>query len=100
MTLNPHLLDSRAQDITRRKVFICKLDPASTSQSLHMAFRPFGEIIEAAVIYDKNTKNSKGYGFVTFVHAASAEASLRDPFKNIDGKVTEVHGIFARQVWA
>jgi heterogeneous nuclear ribonucleoprotein A1/A3 len=79
-----------SQDITRRKIFICKLDPSSTSQSLHQAFRHFGEIIEAAVIYDKNTKNSKGYGFVTFVHAAAAENALRDPFKNIDGKVTEV----------
>ncbi len=43
----------------------------------------------AAVIFDTYLQRSKGYGFVTFATCAAAEAALENPFKEIDGRVTE-----------
>ena len=43
---------------------------------------------EAAVIPDKQTGRSKGYGFVTFASMDGAAAALMDPAKEIDGRTT------------
>ena len=51
---------------------------------------PFLSRSAAAVIFDTSLKRSKGYGFVTFARAEAAELALQTPFKEIDGRVTEV----------
>lgn len=43
-----------------------------------------GEIEEGAVIYDKTTGKSRGYGFITFKHMESTQSALRAPSKLID----------------
>ncbi|XP_020252630.1 UBP1-associated protein 2C [Asparagus officinalis] len=55
---------------------------------LRSVFSPYGEIKEAIVICDKITGKSKGYGFVTYVHADAAILALKEPSKKIDGRVT------------
>ncbi len=39
---------------------------STMSDTLHRVFSAFGPIVEAAVIYDKHTKRSKGYGMDRF----------------------------------
>ncbi len=39
---------------------------STMSDTLHRVFSAFGPIVEAAVIYDKHTKRSKGYGVHRF----------------------------------
>lgn len=48
------------------------------------AFQEHGEIEEGAVIYDKVTGKSRGYGFVTFKDMESAQIALKAPSKMID----------------
>lgn len=48
------------------------------------AFIEHGEIEEGAVIYDKVTGKSRGYGFVTFKDMESAQIALKAPSKMID----------------
>lgn len=48
------------------------------------AFQEHGEIEEGAVIYDKVTGKSRGYGFVTFKDMDSAQRALKAPSKMID----------------
>lgn len=43
-----------------------------------------GEIEEGAVIYDKATGKSRGYGFITYKHMESTQNALRAPSKLID----------------
>lgn len=43
-----------------------------------------GEIEEGAVVYDKATGKSRGYGFITYKHMESAHTALRAPSKLID----------------
>jgi cold-inducible RNA-binding protein len=75
-------------DSSSRKLFVRGLAWDTTSESLHAAFRSygFGPIEEAAVVPDKATGKSKGYGFVTYVSPESAARALEQPNKTIDGR--------------
>lgn len=52
------------------------------------AFEQYGEVEEACVITDKGTGKSRGFGFITFKHMDSAHRALKEPSKNIDGRIT------------
>ena len=45
-------------------IFVAKLSPRTTDESLLELFQEFGEVSSAKVIFDRETGNSKGYGFV------------------------------------
>lgn len=48
------------------------------------AFSEYGEIEEGAVIYDKVSGKSRGYGFITYKYMESTHSALRAPSKLID----------------
>lgn len=45
-------------------IFIANLDWSITSEDLKATFSSFGVVTYAHVVYDKETKRSKGYGYV------------------------------------
>jgi hypothetical protein len=47
----------------------------TTSETLRKAFDMYGEIVEAGVVMDRQTKKSRGYGFVTFRDAGMQSAA-------------------------
>lgn len=55
-----------------------------------------GEIEEGAVISDKTTGKSRGYGFITFKHMESAHNALKAPSKMIDVSISQ-SSIFAHE---
>lgn len=57
-------------------LFVAKLSPATTGQDLEKLFREFGEVVSAKVIFDRETGNSKGYGFVEMKNDAEALAAV------------------------
>ena len=67
-----HYSNSPFGDTTYTKVFVGGLAWETQSDTLRRHFEPFGDILEAVVITDKNTARSKGYGFVSlllsFIH--------------------------------
>jgi len=68
-------------------LFVAKLSSATSGQDLEKVFSEFGEVISAKVIFDKETGNSKGYGFVEMKNETDAKAAmtaLNDT--EIDGK--------------
>ncbi|KAI4389661.1 hypothetical protein MLD38_001862 [Melastoma candidum] len=73
-------------DTTHTKVFVGGLAWETQNETLRQFFEPFGEILEAVVIADKNTGRSKGYGFVTFREPESARKACVDPTPVIDGR--------------
>ncbi|XP_057768794.1 UBP1-associated protein 2C-like isoform X2 [Salvia miltiorrhiza] len=74
-------------DPALRKLFVRGLAWNTTSETLCAAFLEHGEIEEGAVIYDKVTGKSRGYGFVTFKDMESAQTALKAPSKMIDGRM-------------
>ncbi|EFJ26847.1 hypothetical protein SELMODRAFT_172546 [Selaginella moellendorffii] len=59
------------------RCFIGGLSWSTTDRSLETAFRPYGSIIEAKVVFDRETNRSRGFGFVTFEDEESMENAIR-----------------------
>lgn len=53
------------KDTTFTKIFVGGLPYHTTDQTLRSFFEPFGDILEAVVITDRQTGKSRGYGFVS-----------------------------------
>ncbi|KAJ0237480.1 RNA-binding [Hirschfeldia incana] len=81
-----HHMYSPFGDTTYTKVFVGGLAWETQSETLRRHFEPYGEILEAVVIYDKNTGRSKGYGFVTFRDLEDARRACADPTPIVDGR--------------
>lgn len=43
-----------------------------TSEEFRAFFEQFGAILDSVVMFDRETKNSRGFGFVTFVDPVSS----------------------------
>ncbi|XP_039142531.1 UBP1-associated protein 2C-like isoform X2 [Dioscorea cayenensis subsp. rotundata] len=74
-------------DPVHRKLFVRGLSWETTSETLFSAFSAHGDIEEGAVITDKATGKSRGYGFITYRHMESAQRALQEPSKLIDGRL-------------
>eukprot|EP00775_Hariotina_reticulata_P008179 gene8179-8370_t len=72
-----------------RALYVGNLAPTVDEQALSMHFTPFGQVLQAQVMRDRETGNSRGYGFVTFASSTAAHqamqqlhgASLPGPFQ-------------------
>ncbi|XP_010446090.1 PREDICTED: RNA-binding protein 38 [Camelina sativa] len=74
-------------DTTDTKIYVGGLPWKTRKEGLISFFEPFGEIIHANVVCDRETGRSQGYGFVTFKDAESAKRACKDPNPKIDGRV-------------
>jgi RNA recognition motif-containing protein len=69
------------------KLFIGSLAWATDDSSLEAAFAPFGKVVSATVVKDRETGRSKGFGFVEFENdeeGKAAEAGMNG--KDLDGR--------------
>lgn len=70
-----------------KKLFVGGLSWDTTDASLRSAFEAFGSIEDAKVITDRDTGRSRGFGFVTFADAASADAARQQmDGSSLDGR--------------
>jgi hypothetical protein len=67
------------------RLFVGGLAPETTDSSLRMHFGKYGTLVEAAVILDKRSKQSRGFGFIAFQFGLVPEYILSDEHV-IDGK--------------
>ena len=83
-----------------KKLFVGGLAWATTDASLYGAFSPFGKIIEATVIRERDTGRSRGFGFVTFENesdALRAEAALHSTM--LDGRTIRIDSTERTNRW-
>jgi len=78
-----------------RKLFVGGLPNGVTDLSFLQFFQQYGEVIDSVVLVDRNSKRSRGFGFVTFADANVAASLLttipgRTGMVNILGKNCEV----------
>jgi RNA recognition motif-containing protein len=64
------------------KLYVGSLAKDVNNEGLNSMFSEFGEIKEAAVVMDRDTNTSKGFGFVTFSKDEDADKAM----KALDGK--------------
>ncbi|KAM0926029.1 hypothetical protein ACQ4PT_003876 [Festuca glaucescens] len=74
-------------DPASRKLFVHGLAWRVGAQDLRSAFSRFGELEDCNVILDKQSRKSKGYGFVLFRSRGAALRALRCPQLQIGGRL-------------
>ncbi|MBA0772118.1 hypothetical protein Gotri_007554 [Gossypium trilobum] len=84
-------------EIGKRKIFVGGLPRSITNEELKGYFEKFGSIVDAVVIHDKETKRSRGFGFVTYEAEESANLVLRTNFHLLNNKRVEVKKVSPRQ---
>ncbi|PIO70968.1 hypothetical protein TELCIR_07147 [Teladorsagia circumcincta] len=72
-----------------RKMFIGGLSHETNDDALRTYFTQWGPVVDAIVIRDPTTKQSRGFGFVTFATIASLEAAMMDRPHVIAGKTVD-----------
>ncbi len=72
--------------MSENKLFVGGLAWATTDDSLRAGFEQYGEVTEARVILDRETGRSRGFGFVTFADAESAQAAKELDGQELDGR--------------
>ena len=59
-----------------KKLFVGNLPYTTTNEELAEFFAQYGEVLSAAVIMDRATGRSKGFGFVEMANDAEADAAI------------------------
>lgn len=74
------------------KIYVGNLPFSFDNDKLKEAFSQFGEISEAAVIVDKHSRRSKGFGFVTFVNEEDGKKAISEMNgKELEGREVRVN---------
>jgi nucleolar protein 4 len=86
------------KDVARRQLFVRGLAADVTSEALTEYFSESYPIKHALVVLDKETKESKGYGFVTFADVDDAQRAKTELDGSVlQGKKIRVESAEARQ---
>jgi len=74
-----------------KKLYVGNLNFDMTDQDLQDAFASFGEIVSAAIVKDRISGRSKGFGFVEFAKDEDAQKAKDDMNgKEIKGRAVKV----------
>ncbi|RMD84257.1 MAG: RNA-binding protein [Lentisphaerae bacterium] len=72
--------------MSSNKLFVGGLSHQTTGESLRSLFEQYGEVTESRIIMDRETGESRGFGFVTFADSSDADEAR----ENLNG--AEVDG--------
>jgi hypothetical protein len=82
----------KREPMTPAKLFVGGLSWETTTEELQIAFANFGRVTDAAVICDRSTGRSRGFGFVTFEKHADADAAIKQmDGRELDGRPLKVN---------
>jgi len=88
---------TRRGDFGPTKLFVGGLSSETTTEDLRSSFSKFGEIVDVAVIADRATSQSRGFGFVTYQSSAAAETAIKEMNgAQLDGRPLKVNRAEAR----
>ena len=74
-----------------KNLYVSNLSYATDNQQLAALFSPYGTVLSASVIMDRETGRSKGFGFVEMDDAAAAAAVSALNGKVIEGRPLKVN---------
>jgi RNA recognition motif-containing protein len=79
-------------------LFVAKLSSSTTGDDLQEIFSAYGEVSSAKVIIDRETGNSKGFGFVEMANSEEGNAAISALNESeVDGKEIVVKEANARE---
>ena len=80
-----------------KKLYIGNLPWSATEADLRELFSPFGEVLSAAVITDRDTGRSRGFGFVELDQDGAAKAIAELDGRDYSGRALRVNEAQDRQ---
>jgi len=80
----------------QQKLFVGGLPWSLTEQEFAEAFGVFGPVEEVKIVYDRETKRSRGFGFVRYKSADDARVA-RDEMHDTELKGRQIRVDFAEQ---
>ncbi|HVV17308.1 MAG TPA: hypothetical protein VHH90_08905 [Polyangia bacterium] len=69
--------ESRRANFGPTKLFVGGLGPQTTAADLRAFFAKFGEVVEAIVVPNRSTGQSRGFGFVSYPSSAAADEAIK-----------------------
>jgi heterogeneous nuclear ribonucleoprotein A1/A3 len=90
-TMNPMINPFNSTDVPAqmRKLFIGGLTHETTDEQLRGYYSKFGQIVDCIIIRDPVTKNSRGFGFVTYATMHQADIAMNNRPHTINNKVVD-----------
>lgn len=80
------------REATNERVYIGGMDWNTTEETIRQNFEEFGDIEEIKIVCDRDTGQSKGFGFITFSDQDSAEHAIQKMNgATLDGRVIKVN---------
>ena len=80
-----------------RKMFVGGLNRQTNEETFKAHFAQFGEMVDSVIIIDPNTKDSRGFGFVTYQLSESVDNCFANRPHNVDGKTLDVKRAIPRE---
>ena len=75
-----------------KKLYVGNIAYSMDNDSLKEMFTPFGEVVSAQIIMDRDSGRSKGFGFVEFSNTKEAQAAIdKMNGKEFDGRALTVN---------
>ena len=78
-------------NMDKNKLFVGGLPWSLTNETFGELFAQYGEIVEAVIIFDRDTGRSKGFGFITFKNEEDAKKALEMDGKEVEGRTIVVN---------
>jgi len=74
-----------------QKLFVGGLAFNTTEENLHAFFTRVGDVMSAAIVTDRDTGHSRGFGFVEMTNIETAERAVADlNGRELDGRSLKV----------
>mmetsp|Transcript_7337 Transcript_7337/g.12544 ORF Transcript_7337/g.12544 Transcript_7337/m.12544 type:complete len:354 (+) Transcript_7337:65-1126(+) len=72
-------LQSKGSESTARtkKIFVGGLAPSVEEGEFRSYFEAYGKVVDAVVMYDRDTRRPRGFGFITFENESSVDAVMK-----------------------
>ena len=74
------------------KLYVGGLSFSTTSEALRAHFAPFGTVVSSAIVTERDSSQSRGFGFVEMSSQTEAEAAIAKlNQQQLDGKALTVN---------
>lgn len=77
--------------MSNKKIYVGNLSYNTTQETLEDTFSQFGQLEDVRLIIDRETNRSKGFSFLTFADAESAQKAVDASPMELDGRQLRIN---------